>query len=102
MEAKHPIPSNDQILALSCNNVGVGPGGTTAMVAYVFLQFSLLRCQLTDFIPSRVSIVDFRGDVMLDTFVAPTMQVSDYRTTTTGIEACHLLACESVSTILPR
>lgn len=47
MEAKYPIPSNDQILALSCSNVGVGPGGTTAMVAYVFLPFSLLRCQLT-------------------------------------------------------
>ncbi|KAI9461842.1 hypothetical protein HD554DRAFT_2027971 [Boletus coccyginus] len=78
MEAKYPIPSNDQILALSCSNVGVGPGGTTAMLA-------------------RVSIVDFRGDVILDTFVAPTMQVSDYRTTTTGIEACHLLASDTPS-----
>ncbi|KAF9229206.1 hypothetical protein BS17DRAFT_792179 [Gyrodon lividus] len=73
MEAKYPIPSNDQILALSCSNVGVGPGGTTAMLA-------------------RVSVVDFRGNVLLDTFVSPTMQVSDYRTATTGIETSHLLA----------
>ncbi|KAF9244623.1 ribonuclease H-like domain-containing protein [Melanogaster broomeanus] len=75
MEAKHPIPSNDQILALSCSNVGVGPGGTTAMLA-------------------RVSIVDFKGNVILDTFVAPTMQVTDFRTATTGIEASHLLASD--------
>lgn len=94
MEAKYPIPSNDQIFALSCSNVGVGPGGTTAMLAYVPAVLSLLLRHLTRLISSRVSIVDFRGSVMLDTFVAPTMQVSDYRTTTTGIEACHLLARE--------
>ena len=72
------------------------------MLAYVSLSFRLLCCHLTGLIPSRVSIVDFRGNVILDTFVAPTMQVSDYRTTTTGIEACHLLACESVFNILLR
>lgn len=100
MEAKYPIPSNDQIIALSCSNVGVGPGGTTAMLAYVSLSFCLLRCHLTCLISSRVSIVNFRGNVILDTFVAPTMQVSDYRTSTTGIEACHLLARESTSNVL--
>lgn len=94
MEAKYPIPSNDRILALSCSNVGVGPGGTTAMLAYVNSILRLARCYLTRFVPSRVSIVDFRGNEILDTFVAPTMQVSDYRTTTTGIEASHLLASE--------
>ena len=47
MEAKYPIPSNDQILALSCSNVGVGPGGTTAMLAYVSLPFPLLCLNLT-------------------------------------------------------
>ena len=30
-----PTPSPEQFLALSCVNVGVGPGGTTSMVAYV-------------------------------------------------------------------
>lgn len=35
MAAKYPVPSSDKILALSCTNVGVGPGGTTAMLAFV-------------------------------------------------------------------
>ncbi|KAG6381110.1 hypothetical protein JVT61DRAFT_5508 [Boletus reticuloceps] len=64
------------------------------MLAYVSLPSPLLRRHLTCFVSSRVSIVDFRGNVILDTCVAPTMQVSDYRTSTTGIEACHLLARE--------
>ena len=38
----------------------------------------------------RVSLVDFRGTAVLDTYVRPTMQVSDYRTSITGIEARHL------------
>ncbi|KAG1758329.1 hypothetical protein EDD22DRAFT_981468 [Suillus occidentalis] len=61
----YPVPSSDKILALSCTNVGVGPGGTTAMLA-------------------RVSVVDYKGQVILDTYVSPTMQVSDYRTATTA------------------
>ncbi|KAG2159775.1 uncharacterized protein EDB93DRAFT_1073818 [Suillus bovinus] len=73
MATKYPVPSSDKILALSCMNVGVGPGGTTAMLA-------------------RVSIVDYKGQVKLDTYVSPTMQVSDYRTATTGIESSHLLS----------
>lgn len=44
-----------------------------------------------------MSVVDYRGNVILDTYVSPTMQVSDYRTATTGIEACHLLVGESTS-----
>lgn len=70
------------------------------MLAYVLSTLRLLRCPLTGLVSSRVSVVDFRGNVILDTFVAPTMQVSDYRTTTTGIEACHLLARESISYLL--
>lgn len=99
MEAKHLTPTNEQIVALSCSNVGVGPGGTTAMLAFVIsfpsspeFSFSLLH--------SRVSIVDFKGNVLLDTFVSPTMQVSDYRTATTGIEAAHLMSCKHSSFIL--
>lgn len=72
------------------------------MLAYVSPPFPLLHSHLTGFISSRVSIVEIKGNVMLDTFVSPTMQVSDYRTTTTGIEASHLLARESISTNLPR
>ncbi|KAJ8083916.1 hypothetical protein PM082_002683 [Marasmius tenuissimus] len=84
-----------QLYSISCINVGVGPGGTTSMLA-------------------RIAIVDYRGQVVLDTYVAPTMkacthtpsmacssfsvvrsskpsvQVTDYRTATTGIDASHL------------
>ena len=35
-------------------------------------------------------MVDFRGQVVLDTYVCPTMPVTDYRTATTGIEVAHL------------
>ncbi|KAL0951296.1 hypothetical protein HGRIS_008006 [Hohenbuehelia grisea] len=71
MAAKYPTPPPDQFLAISCTNVGVGPGGTTSMLA-------------------RVSIVDYWGKTLLDTYVAPTMQVTDYRTQVTGIEEKHL------------
>jgi len=56
----------DQFLAISCINVGVGPGGTTSMLA-------------------QVSLVDYRGTEVFDKYVAPTMPVTDYRTSTTGL-----------------
>ncbi|KAF8078724.1 hypothetical protein FPV67DRAFT_74741 [Lyophyllum atratum] len=64
-------PSSDHFLAMSCSNVGVGPGGTTSMLA-------------------RVVVVDYRGKVILDKYVSPTMQVTDYRTSTTGMTEAHL------------
>ncbi|RDB29269.1 RNA exonuclease 4 [Hypsizygus marmoreus] len=66
-----PPPPSDRFLAISCSNVGVGPGGTTSMLA-------------------RVVIVDYRGKVVFDRYVSPTMQVTDYRTSTTGISEAHL------------
>lgn len=46
---------------------------------------------------ARVGIVDYKGNIVLDTFVSPTMEVTDYRTTTTGIEPAHLLASDTPS-----
>lgn len=40
---------------------------------------------------SRVSLVEYRGNVIMDTFVAPTTTVVDYRTAATGIEARHFV-----------
>ena len=37
-----------------------------------------------------MTLVDFRGNIVLDTYVSPTMPVSDYRTSVTGISAEHL------------
>ncbi|KAL5535483.1 hypothetical protein ACEPAF_3577 [Sanghuangporus sanghuang] len=63
---------DNTFLALGTICVGVGHGGSTSMVA-------------------RVSLVNYRGTVILDVYVQPTMDVTDYRTSTTGIEAKHLL-----------
>ena len=40
--------------------------------------------------------MNYRGTVVLDAYVQPTMEVTDYRTSTTGIEAKHLLPGERV------
>ncbi|KAJ8501630.1 hypothetical protein ONZ45_g12077 [Pleurotus djamor] len=94
-------PSPENIVAISCINVGVGPGGTTPTLALVttsavstrrLLIISLLAVLLI----SRCAAVDYKGNVILDTYVAPTMQVSDYRTATTGIEAHHLQSEKSL------
>ncbi|KAF5313021.1 hypothetical protein D9619_003450 [Psilocybe cf. subviscida] len=63
-------PAPQLYLALSCTNVGVGPGGTTNLVA-------------------RIALVDWQG-------TTPRVSsqigegVTDYRTATTGITAAHL------------
>jgi len=49
-----------------------------------------VRVSLTTTLDRRVSIVDYRGQVLLDTYVQPTMPVADYRTAITGIEAKSL------------
>ncbi|KAF8321547.1 hypothetical protein DL93DRAFT_2034817, partial [Clavulina sp. PMI_390] len=60
-----------QFVALSTQCVGIGANGTVPMVA-------------------RVSLVDFRGQIILDTYIRPTNPVFSYRTTQTGIEPHHL------------
>ncbi|KDQ63473.1 hypothetical protein JAAARDRAFT_53681 [Jaapia argillacea MUCL 33604] len=69
-----------QVIAIATSNVGVGPGGSTSMLA-------------------RVAIVNYRGQVVLDTFVAPTMAITDYRTATTGIQATDLEGAPKFSAI---
>ncbi|KAF7298811.1 FAD/NAD(P)-binding domain-containing protein [Mycena indigotica] len=65
------FPAPEHILSLSTVCVGVGPGGTTSMVA-------------------RIVVVNFQGETILDKFVAPTVPVVDYRAAQTGITAWHL------------
>ncbi|PPQ62773.1 hypothetical protein CVT24_000467 [Panaeolus cyanescens] len=59
-------PPMERFVALSCINVGVGPGGTTNLLA-------------------RVALVDYRGDVIFEKYVKPTSPVTDFRTAATGI-----------------
>ena len=84
MAAKFPVPSKDKFLALSCINVGVGPGGTTSMLAYLLssLQIEFHHSSPS---PSRVAIVNYHGETIVDTFVSPTMEITDYRFSTTGM-----------------
>ncbi|KAJ7588625.1 ribonuclease H-like domain-containing protein [Mycena floridula] len=44
----------------------------------------------------RVAIVDYRGQTVLDTYVVPTVKVTDYRTATTGIQPSHLSGSNAV------
>ncbi|KAL1748487.1 nucleotide-binding protein FRT1 [Schizophyllum fasciatum] len=64
-------PATERIVAISCISVGIGPHGDTDMLA-------------------RVAIVDFAGNALLDVYVAPTNQVTDYREAKTGIKSAHL------------
>lgn len=59
-------PTN--VVALDCEMVGVGPDGRTDALA-------------------RVSVVNYAGDVLYDTFVKPGEAVVDYRTRWSGVRA---------------
>ena len=58
-------------LALDCEMVGVGPNGAESMLA-------------------RVSIVNYNGTQIYDSYVQPVEQVIDYRTAVSGIKPHHL------------
>lgn len=58
-------------VAIDCEMVGVGPDGTDSALA-------------------RVSLVNYNGAVLLDTYVKPLEKVTDYRTHVSGIEPHHL------------
>lgn len=55
-------------VAIDCEMVGVGPNGSESILA-------------------RVSIVNWHGAVLLDTFVRPKEKVTDYRTWVSGVRA---------------
>ncbi|KAI8366668.1 ribonuclease H-like domain-containing protein [Radiomyces spectabilis] len=59
-------------VAIDCEMVGVGPGGVESALA-------------------RVSLVNFNGAVLLDTYVKPQEKVTDYRTFVSGIKPEHLV-----------
>ncbi|KAJ7580468.1 hypothetical protein C8J56DRAFT_1006457 [Mycena floridula] len=65
------------VYTMSCITIGAGPGGTISMLA-------------------RVAIVDYQGQTVLDTYVVPTSNVTDYRTATTGIQPSHLTGGNAV------
>lgn len=100
-------PASKNILAISCINVGVGPGGTTSMVGYDIPYYAALRrvahrsksrrhrrlsrpghprhvCRAHHEGTQRSFSCFFLGIYLRF------LQVTDHRTATTGIEASHL------------
>ncbi|KNZ74172.1 RNA exonuclease 4 [Termitomyces sp. J132] len=51
---------------------------------------------------ARVSIVDYRGDVVLDTYVQPTHKIEDYRSQETGIYIHDLINAPSFQEVQLR
>ncbi|KDQ20682.1 hypothetical protein BOTBODRAFT_100412 [Botryobasidium botryosum FD-172 SS1] len=66
-----------QYVALSCQCVGVGSGGSVSMLA-------------------RVSLVDYRGTVVFDKYVRPTTTIVNYRTSSTGLKEARLIAEDAI------
>jgi RNA exonuclease 4 len=61
----------DKYVALDCEMVGVGPRGTRSILA-------------------RVSLVDYHGHLIYDSFVRPQEKVTDWRTDVTGITPAQM------------
>ena len=79
------VPEQEQAryLALDCEMVGVGPYGRQSALA-------------------RVSLVDWNGLTVLDEYVRPEEEVTDYRTYVSGITAQHLAsATHTMASIRP-
>lgn len=64
--------NKNTVIALDCEMVGIGINGRDHMLA-------------------RVSIVNEKGDVLLDKYVKPTQTVIDYRTQYSGITPMDLI-----------
>lgn len=77
-------PDTNSILSVSCINVGVGPGGTTNLIALVGSVLELLCTQVHIFsyaLSRRIAIVDYRGATLFDKYVIPTTIVSTLNVT---------------------
>ncbi|EDP42507.1 hypothetical protein MGL_3265 [Malassezia globosa CBS 7966] len=85
-EPVNPSPAKQTIgnyVAIDCEMVGVGPRGTGSALA-------------------RVSIVNWHGHVVLDTFVKPKERVTDYRTWVSGVRPGDLKKAPSFATVQAR
>ncbi|KAI8143492.1 ribonuclease H-like domain-containing protein [Fennellomyces sp. T-0311] len=60
-----------KFVAIDCEMVGIGEDGVASALA-------------------RVSLVNFHGAVLLDTFVKPLDRITDYRTFVSGVEPKHM------------
>ena len=73
----HPFMAQ-RIVALDCEMVGTGPGGYQSTLA-------------------RVSLVDYYGRCLFDTFVRVNEEVTDYRTNISGIRDIDLKSSQAIT-----
>lgn len=80
-ERKRPTIKGKNIVAMDCEMVGTNPNGT---------EENML---------AKVTIIDFGGNLILDTYVAPISPVCDYRTRFSGVTASHLVFATKFSDV---
>ncbi len=79
-QARRENKQETRIVSLDCEMVGVGEGGTKSALA-------------------RVVIVNYYGNVLVDSYCKPKLRVTDYRTRVSGINAFHLKGAPSFDVV---
>lgn len=79
-EGSAEVPELGKYVSLDCEMVGVGPGGSQSVLA-------------------RVSIADFHGRQVYDSFVRPQEKVTDWRTDITGIGPIHMKSARNFDAV---
>lgn len=72
-----------RVVALDCEMVGTGPGGSRSALA-------------------RAVVVNAHGAVLLDTHCRPAAEVTDYRTEVSGVSAAHLAGAPPLAEVQAR
>lgn len=78
--SKSPSIMGRPIIAMDCEMVGAGPKGEDNMLA-------------------KITIIDFYGHIILDTYVSPDKPVTDYRTRCSGVKESDLINAPEFSVV---
>ncbi|KAJ3219784.1 REX4, RNA exonuclease 4 [Dinochytrium kinnereticum] len=99
-------PPYDEIVAIDCEMVQVGVPPDAAAIAAAALKPptapglpSTPAAMQSKVALARVSIVDFNGKVLLDTFCKPKEEILDFKTKYSGVTAEDLIDAPSVKTV---
>ncbi|KZT19388.1 hypothetical protein NEOLEDRAFT_1183427 [Neolentinus lepideus HHB14362 ss-1] len=84
-----PAPLMYNIAAPSYRPPRAHPPASIERYLAVFVQNVVAKLPTKDIL-SRVSVTDYRGNIVLDTYVRPIQPVTDYRTSETGLFPAHL------------
>lgn len=84
----HPIINGKEIIAIDCEMVGIHSD------SYVRINRRYEKCMI-----GSVSLVNYNGDVIYETFVAPKSPITNYRTQYSGIRAETLIGAPSFESV---